>query len=159
MNPAGFQIAIRKGQLLIAIKNAVPHGHFETVLKEQGIKTSLRTVQRQMEVASNEELLAKTTNLSELTMDEALKIIKKDKKRQSKPKLQDQPIVFFELQSSIKFSSDSQSYQISFSFPTDGIEAMAQTRNRKKIMARLIQLIHEIQKHPALTDLSTFCEN
>ena len=64
---------------LIAIKSVVPHGQFVTVLKDHSCTTFVRTAQRQMKLAANEDLLkSKTTDLSQMTLSQALNLLKKE---------------------------------------------------------------------------------
>ncbi len=75
-----LEAAFKKGKLLIELKNAVPHVEFSKKLKEYECNTSIRKAQRQMQIAENEEFIrSNTTDLSQLSVDKALQMIKKEK--------------------------------------------------------------------------------
>lgn len=68
------EAARQSGDALIEAKILVKHGEWLTFLKEAGI--SERTAQRYMRIAKNwDEIAGKTTSVSDLSVNEALKIL------------------------------------------------------------------------------------
>ncbi|MBP6236755.1 MAG: DUF3102 domain-containing protein [Saprospiraceae bacterium] len=146
-----LEIAFKKGKLLIELKNAVPHGEFSKKLKEYGCNTSIRTAQRQMQLAENEEFIrSNTTDLSQLSVDKALQMIKKEKK--STEKKEDVP--FFNVQFRKRFNSQTQNYYIIAEIPADKIAYMSNRKNALKMANDIIRLSREIKEYPALSDIS-----
>lgn len=152
-----LEMAIRKGHLLLAIKSAVPHGQFAKVLKEHGCNTSVRTAQRQMKLAANEDLLkANTTDLSQMTLSQALNLLKKET---STPCEEEVLLDSFELSYRSQFIPSMQSYEIAMLIPITGIPSMTHKKNLQKVLSRLRTILQEIQQNPSLTDLYTISKN
>lgn len=152
-----LQLAIRKGHLLLAIKSTVPHGQFANVLKEHGCNTSVRTAQRQIKLAANEDLLkSKTTDLSQMTLSQALNLLKKET---NTPCQEEGLLDTLEIRYRSHFISSVQSYEIAILIPNTGIKLMTHKKNLKKMLSRLNSILQEIQQSPAVTDLSTISEN
>ncbi len=146
-----LEIAFKKEKFLKAIKGVVPHGHFEKTLKEFGCKTSQRTAQRQMLLAENEEFIrSNTTDLSQLTVDKALQMIKKEKKSTEKK----EGVPVFNVQFRKRFNSQTQNYYIIAEIPADKITYMSNRKNTLKMANDIIRLSREIKEYPALSDIS-----
>lgn len=146
-----LEIAFKKGNLLKAIKDVVPHDHFEKTLKEFGCKTSQRTAQRQMLLAENEEFIrSNTTDLSQLSVDKALQMIKKEKKSTERKEEE----LVFNIHFKKRFNSQTQKYYIIAEIPADKITYMSNRKNALKMANDIIRLSKEIKECPALSDIS-----
>ncbi len=76
-----LQKALRIGELLSYIKENVPHGEFGNVVQQMNMQ--VRTAQRYKELyAHKDALIANTTAMSHLGLQEAYKIVDKEKKKQ-----------------------------------------------------------------------------
>lgn len=153
LNCSRLQLAIYKGHLLLAIKAAVPHGKFACALKEYGCKTSIRTAQRQMQLALHEKLLkSKTTDLSQMTLAQANNIIKR------KNKIHKEEIVIgsLELKYRVQFIAAIQSYEIGILFPIEQMQSISQKKHLKRVLSELNRILQEIQENPDRIDYTSF---
>jgi hypothetical protein len=155
-----LELTIRKGKLLLEIKDSVPHGTFQKTLKDNGCNTSFRTAQRQMSIASNEDLIrAKTTDLSQMTVEQALKLIKKESNKEKEANQVVEEVVQFSIKSDVIFNAHTQLYEITIHVPGDKASNLLTRSNEKKLIQRIKQQLKAIQEHPCILDISNLSQN
>lgn len=155
-----LELAFKQGAILQKLKSFMPYGQFQSLLESDHIKIHPRKAQRLMKLKANEDLIrAQATDLSQLSVDKALKIVaKEEKKIEDIGAEQKQVIKFHELKIRSSFNKFSQQYEILLCFNSDELP-MAQHRKNQLIITDAIERLKLFLAKPCLTDLSTLSQN
>ena len=155
-----LELAFKQGEILEKLKASLPHGHFIPFLEKNKIHIYPRKAQRMMKLKANEELIrSKATNLSEMSVDKALKIITKEEKSKEVKKVEKQIINLHELKIKCGFNKVSQQYEILLCFESDELMMAQQQNNISFITDAIKSRLKEFSETPCLMDLSTISIN
>lgn len=147
-----LELSFRKGRLLKKVKDRLPHGQFLPFLKDGKLKINERNAQRMMKLAANEAVIrSNTTDLSYLTVEKAMAIIKKEKKK-TEPKNILVPVSTF--QTNYCFNAERQEYALVVHISAYDIQHLSHKRNQQNILKSVKEVLKQMQKQRALTDIS-----
>lgn len=142
-----LELAFKKGQLLIELKERTIHGQFVNLLKNV-VMINERKAQRFMQLAQNENVIKNALNdeeLEKLTMDKAYKMIKKATKKITKKDLGSAQEIYkgdFETKAVIIEKGDKIEFTLSMCL--DQMDLLLNPLNKKYVLKHMGILIDEV---------------